>query len=71
MTKGIDLVDVPGHENFKPDVVATASKAKGIIFLVDSRNRQNIYQNALYLYDLFISKSIQSLNIGLLVVANF
>lgn len=65
------MVDIPGHENFKSDAIKEASISKGIVFLCDSRSRQNIYKNALYLYDFFVSKAIQQLNIPLLIVSNF
>lgn len=48
-----------------------SSKSKGIVFLVDTRSKQNVYKSALYLYDIFTSKAVQSTNIGLLIVSNF
>lgn len=71
MTKGLSVVDIPGHENFKSDAIKEVSTAKGVVFLCDTRSRQNIYKNALYLYDFFVSKAIQQLNIPLLIVSNF
>ncbi len=65
------IVDVPGHENFKSDVISEAQRANGIIYLIDPRSRQNIYKNALYLYDIFVSKNIQAANKAFLIVANF
>lgn len=65
------MVDVPGHENFKAGFLSKLISSKGAVFLVDTRNRQNIYKSALYLYDLLISKTVQSKGLPLLIVANF
>ena len=52
-------------------MIEEASRSKGIVFLIDTRSRQNIYKSALYLYDIFTSKAVQTTNIGLLIVSNF
>lgn len=64
-------MDIPGHENFKADAVNSLASAKGGVFLVDTRNKEQIYKSALFLYDLFISKAVQKLNTSLLIVSNF
>ena len=69
--RGLNAVDVPGHENFKKEVIKEASHGKGVVFLVDSRNKQQIYKSANYLYDLFITKQLQDKSIGMLIVSNF
>ena len=69
--QGLTVVDIPGHENFKHTFLSTVIGSKGIVFLVDSRNRQNIYKSALYLYDFLISKTVQSKALPLLIVSNF
>lgn len=69
--QGLTAVDVPGHENFKKDVLEEAAKSKGIVFLIDTRSRQNIYKSAQYLYDILTSRAVQATNIGLLIVSNF
>lgn len=66
------MVDIPGHENFKPNFLRHFTTSKGAVFLVDSRNRNNIYKTALYLYDIMIHKSLQSKKgLPLLIVSNF
>ena len=39
--------------------------------MIDSRSKDQIYKSALFLYDLFVAKSIQKLSVSLLIVANF
>lgn len=65
------MIDIPGHENFKAKFIERFAASKAAIFLIDSRNRSNIYKNALYLYDILIQKSVQTKNLPLLIVSNF
>ena len=68
--KGITLVDIPGHENFKQDTIREIINSKGVIFLLDTKSRNNVYKSALYLYDIFINKQIQSKGIDMMIVYN-
>lgn len=65
------MVDIPGHENFKAAFLEKVVASRGVVFLVDGRNRQNIYKTALYLYDLFVSKAVQAKNLPFIIVSNF
>lgn len=71
MIQGLNVVDIPGHENFKPNFLRHFLTSKGALFLVDSRNRNNIYKTALYLYDIMIHKPVQTKALPFLIVANF
>ena len=68
--KKVELVDVPGHEQFKREAEAKLTHASGIIYVVDASTRDMIYKAALDLYDYLVLKSLQRLAIPMLIVAN-
>ena len=63
----IRVVDIPGHQTCRGMLFEELPNAKAILFLVDATNRDNIYNSASYLYEMFNKKSFEK--IPLLIVS--
>ena len=66
----LKLVDIPGHYNFRRDVMDSARGAKAIVLMLDSRKRETFGEAAEILYDLLNDVDIIDDEVSILVVCN-
>lgn len=68
--KYTSFLDIPGHTNFRNYLYEELDNAKSILFMVDSSKRDNVYNSASFLYELFIQQNFMKKQIPVLIVSN-
>jgi len=66
----LSFVDIPGHFNFRIKVQQNLDRAKAVILVVDSRDKDKISEAAEFLYDMMSNKRLIRDNVPILVVCN-
>jgi len=69
-SKETRILDIPGHVNFRSYVYQELENAKSVIFMIDASKRENVYDSASFLYELFIQKKFTSMKTPMLIVSN-
>lgn len=66
----LSFVDIPGHFNFRIKVQQNLDRAKAVILVVDSRDKDKISEAAEFLYDMMSNKRLIRDNVPILVACN-
>lgn len=69
-SKPTNFLDIPGHTNFRHYLYEELDNAKSILFLIDSSKKENVYNSASFLYELFIQQNFIKKQIPVLIVSN-
>jgi len=69
-SKLTNFLDIPGHTNFRNYLYEELDNAKSILFLIDSSKKENVYNSASFLYELFIQQNFIKKQIPVLIVSN-
>lgn len=66
----LSIVDIPGHFNFRLKVQQYMERAKGVILVVDSRDKDKISEAAEFLYDILSNNRLVKQRVPILVACN-
>ena len=66
----LSIVDIPGHFNFRLKVQQYMERAKGVILVVDSRDKDKISEAAEFLFDILSNNRLVKQRVPILVACN-
>ena len=64
------MTDIPGHFNFRLNVNEYLEKAKAVIIVVDSKDKQQISDASDFLYDVIVNKHVYEDGVPILIACN-
>ena len=66
----LSFVEIPGHYNFRMKVQQNLDRAKAVVLVVDSRDKDRISEAAEFLFDIISNKRLVRDNVPILVACN-
>lgn len=66
----LSVVDIPGHYNFRIKVQQYLERAKGVILVVDARDKDRVAEAAEFLYDMLSNNRLVRQRVPILVACN-
>ena len=63
-------MDIPGHYNFRMKVKQNLERAKAVVLVVDSKDKERISEAAEFLYDMLLNKRLVADKVPILVACN-